>query len=287
MKKYDEKYTKCPACQNENIIHYHDDFRGNSIYKCNSCQVQFMNPVYSDEYLVDYYSRYIDLEQKNNLEQNNDFVLTDKYIHVVADNFKALETVVKSKGEMLDFGIGNGVHAEMARDKGWTVRGYDVDCSTTEALMKKTGIEVKCGNFFDIDWGDKKFDLIYANQVMEHLKDPVSYINHFDKLLNKNGHLFITVPNIHSTSSRLKFWLEKMKLRNKNIGKYYDSEHHIFYYTPTSLRNILRSNGYEVLYTRNCVKPKVESSKLWLFVSNKILEKLYSTSTFVMIAKKI
>ncbi len=283
MNKYDEKYTKCPACQSENIIHYHHDFRDNTIYKCNACQVQFMNPVYSDEYLNDYYSTYIDLEQT----RTNDGILADKYTHVVNDNFNALEEVVNTKGEMLDFGIGNGVHAEKAIEKGWNVRGYDVDCATTATLMERTGIEVKCGDFFKIDWGNKKFDLIYSNQVMEHLKDPVSYINHFDDILNKNGCLFITVPNIHSTSSRIKFFLEKLKLRKHNIGKYYDSEHHIFYYTPVSLKNILEGNGYKVLLTRNCVKPKVEGSKLWLFISNKILERFYSTSTFVMIARKI
>ena len=280
MNKYDDKYTKCPACGSENIKYFHTDFRENTIYKCNKCQVQFMNPVYSDEYLVEYYSQYIDMEKEQ------DDISADKYTHVVNDNFKALEKIIKVKGEMLDFGIGNGVHAEKARDKGWNVRGYDVDCDTTETLMKKTGIEVKCGNFFDIDWGERKFDLIYSNQVMEHLKDPVSYINHFDTLLNKDGHLFITVPNIKSTTTRLKFLLEKLKLRRNKIGKYYDSEHHIFYYDPVSFKNILELNGYEVLYTRNCVKPKVERSKLWLYISNNIIEKLYSTSTFMVVARK-
>ena len=280
MNKYDDKYTKCPACDSENIKYFHADFRGNTIYKCEQCKVQFMNPVYSDEYLDYYYSQYIDINR------DVDTVLQDKYDLIVNDNFNAIEQVVKNKGNMLDFGIGNGDHAKLAIKKGWQVSGYDVDCKATESLMQRTGIEIKCGNFFDLNWGEVKFDLIYANQVAEHLKDPVAYIKYFKSLLSDKGCLFIAVPNIHSTSIKLKFLLEKLKLRKNKTGKYYDAEHHIFYYDPTSLKNILENNGYEVVISRNCAKPKVERSRLWLFLSNHVFEKFYSTSTFMIVARK-
>ncbi len=240
-----------------------------------------MNPVYSNEYLDEYYSAYTVLDENKKTE------MTSRQAYVINDNFNAIEKTIKHTGEMLDFGIGNGTHSEIARNKGWNVRGYDVDCVSTNALMEKSGIEVKCGDFFEIDWGTTKFDLIYINQVMEHIKDPVGYMKRFYDILNKDGNLFITVPNIHATSTRFKFFLEKIKLRRKNVGKYYDSDHHIFYFNPGSLKNILEKNGFEVFYTRNCVKPKVDSSKLWLFISNKVFERFYSTSTFMMIAKKV
>ncbi len=281
MNKYDKKYTECPACHSKNINHYHSDFNNNLIFKCNECKVQFMNPVYSNEYLDEYYSAYTVLDENKKTE------MTSRQAYVINDNFNAIEKTIKHTGEMLDFGIGNGTHSEIARNKGWNVRGYDVDCVSTNALMEKSGIEVKCGDFFEIDWGTTKFDLIYINQVMEHIKDPVGYMKRFYDILNKDGNLFITVPNIHATSTRFKFFLEKIKLRRKNVGKYYDSDHHIFYFNPGSLKNILEKNGFEVFYTRNCVKPKVDSSKLWLFISNKVFERFYSTSTFMMIAKKV
>ena len=281
MNKYDQKYTECPACHSKAIKHYHSDLNDNKIFKCQSCKVQFMNPVYSNEYLDEYYSAYTVLDKDKETE------MTERQAYVINDNFKAIDKTIINTGEMLDFGIGNGTHSEIARKKGWNVRGYDVDCASTNTLMGKSGIEVKCGDFFDINWGSKKFDLIYINQVMEHIKDPVSYLKSFHNLLNKNGDLFITVPNILATSTRLKYFLEKIKLRRNKIGKYYDSDHHIFYFNPSSLKNILENNGFEVLYTSNCVKPKVDKSKLWLFISNNILEKFYSTSTFMMIARKI
>ena len=56
---------------------------------------------------------------------------------------------------------------------------------------------------------------------MEYIKDPVNNLKYFHSLLNENGDLFITVPNIHATSKRLKFFLVKIILRKKH----YDSDH--------------------------------------------------------------
>ena len=58
MKKFENTYITCPICGSSNIAQYHKDFRENAIYKCKNCTVQFMNPVYTDEYLSDYYAKY-------------------------------------------------------------------------------------------------------------------------------------------------------------------------------------------------------------------------------------
>ena len=282
MKKYDEKFTKCPACGSENIIHYHKDFRENTIYLCKACRVQFMNPVYSDEYLDDYYSKYVILD----VDEEKKVILTTKQAYVINDNLKAIDQVISTKGDMLDFGIGNGTHAVVARERGWNVSGYDVDCKITNTLAEKYNMDVRCGDFFKTNWSEKSFDLIYINQVLEHIKNPVDYLKHFRSVLKQNGYLFITVPNINSTSNRIKLLFERIGLRKSRVGKYYDSDHHVFYYSPESLANLVKNYGFEVIYTRNCVKPKVERSKVWLYLSNKLIERFYSTSTFMLIARK-
>lgn len=280
MNKYDKKYNTCPACDSDKIALYHSDFRGNAFYWCSTCDVQFMNPVYSDATLDEFYANYT-------FDATAYEDITEKQLFVIHDNFKAIDNVVKTHGKLLDFGIGNGSHTVVARDKGWDVTGYDVDCIATERVKKKLGVDVKCGDFFDIDWGNTKFDMLYINQVMEHIKNPVKHLIHFRKILNDNGYLFITVPNIRATNTRIKFFLEKIGLRKKNVGKYYDSDHHVFYYHPGSLAKLLTSNGYTIIHTHNCIKPKTDKSKFVQFVSNNILENFYSTSTFMIIARKV
>lgn len=279
MNKYDDKYIECPACKSEKIKDYHSDFRGNSFSLCNDCGVQFMNPVYSDEYLDDYYSHYIPSEYSKILMEHQDFV--------VRDNFSAIDNVISSKELMLDFGVGDGLHSRHAESEGWKVKGYDVDCKAMDNLKEKFGLDVYCGDFFSIPWEKSNYTLIYLNQVLEHLKSPVKYLEFFHQLLSDDGYLYISVPNIKSTSNKFKFMLEKMGLRKKNIGKYYDSDHHVFYYQPKSLVKLLELNGFKAELVRNCAKPKGNKSRLKRFIHKHITERFFYSSTFLVLAKKI
>jgi len=237
-----------------------------------------MNPVYSEDYLDEYYSSYItpDLNDKVRYHQSI----------VTADNFKAVNQIV-GKGRMLDFGTGDGTHAKYAMENNWDVVAYDVDCVAMENIKAQYGLDTYCGDFFKIDWGDKKFDLIYANQVMEHLKYPAKYLKYFYELLENDGYLFVSVPNISSTSNSFKRFLEKLKIRKHNVGKYYDSDHHIIYYTPKSIKYLIELNKYKVVYSRNCTKVDGRKSKLTQFMNKKITEKYLTTSTFLLVAKKL
>lgn len=188
---------------------------------------------------------------------------------------------------MLDFGVGDGTHSNFAEKDGWSVKGYDVDCKAMDNLKEKFGLDVYCGDFFSLPWEKSSYKLIYLNQVLEHLKSPAKYLESFHQLLSDDGYLYISVPNIKSTSNKLKFMLEKLKLRKKNLGKYYDSDHHVFYYNPSSLAKLLKLNGFEVELVRNCAKPKGNKSKLKRFIHKHITERYFYSSTFLVLAKKI
>ncbi|MDH5445818.1 MAG: class I SAM-dependent methyltransferase [Gammaproteobacteria bacterium] len=277
--KYDKKYDACPVCHSASIYHYHSDFRSNDIYKCNSCGLQFMNPVYSDAYLEKYYAGYISPEYTQKT--------LDEQYEVAKQNFSVINRFKSKKGKMLDFGMGNGTYAQCARELGWQVSGYDVDCATTESLAKKLDMDIRCGNFDDIDWGDTRFDLIYAHHVIEHLKDPMQRLNSFQNILNDDGVLYIGVPNISAWGSRFKYFLEKCGIKKSKIGKYYDSEHHILYFNPRSLTKLLELSGYKVLYTCNASKPKPYQNPVLKFLRQNIKEKMSAGVAFLIIAEKI
>lgn len=277
--KFDKKYDTCPICRSAAIHHYHSDYRDNDIYKCSNCSVQFMNPVYSDAYLAEYYAGYITPEytQKTIDEQHE----------VCKQNFSAIDRFMPHQGEMLDFGLGNGTYALYARELGWQVSGYDVDCETTGELAKKMAMDIRCGDFDKLDWGDKNFDLVYAHHVVEHLKDPVAGLKSFHAIMKKDAFLYIGVPNISAWGSKVKFVLERLGLKKNRIGKYYDSEHHIFYYNPASLKRLLELSGFEVIYKSNASKPKPYQNPLVKFLRQNIKEKISAGAAFFVIAKKI
>ena len=275
--EFDEKLKKCVLCDSSHLEINLIDFRGISISKCSECGFQFMNPQYTDGYLNEYYSRYMDSENfgcwpKDILYGYNFyFSLIEKYLN---------------PGKLLDIGCGNGHLMKAAIDRGWTVRGYDVDQKSTLQIAENLNVDVGCGDFFDCNLGDS-YDLVTLHQVLEHLKYPNQYMKKIYSLINNDGYIFVAVPNIKSLSNRFKYFLEKKGLRNRNIGKYYDTSHHVMYFEPETLVNLLDRHGFKVVYQRNCHGAKLDQSAIIRYVNRNMADFLFAKSTFLVIAKKI
>lgn len=279
MIKYDAPYNCCPVCATNSIRQYHADFRGNKIFICPTCTVQFMNPVYSDAYLAEYYAGYYG-------GGVSDADVVKGQLRTNQINFKFIEKYLPNPRKVLDFGCGNANFVIFAKDKGWDVVGYDVDQQAMEQVSNRLGIQVKSGLLINVEWQGQQFDLIHAHHVVEHLKQPVRDLKILHTLLSDSGCLYIGVPNIHAWSARVKLFLEKTKLKKGKVGKYYDSDHHVFYYTPRSMKELLDRCGFEVMLSMNGAKSHLSDSRLMQFFSYYLPNYLYSSSSFFVIARK-
>lgn len=276
--EFDDVLTHCPICGNEVSGAHLTDWRNIDIARCENCGFQFMNPQYSDRYLANYYANYMGDENfvywREALAYGHGFYMenVEKYIQT---------------GRMLDIGCGNGHLLEAAKKRGWSVCGYDVDSKSTSVVAQRLEIEVASGNFFSCDFGQEKFDLVTMHQVLEHLKAPNEYLQRIRSLLNDGGYFFVAVPNIRSASNRLKRFLEVTGVRRKNIGKYYDTSHHILYFEPATLLRLLEKHGFQVVYKRNCHSTRPNQSRFKRFVMRNITDHLFQKSAFFVIARKL
>ena len=277
MYEFDKKITQCIVCNSLNIKDHVVDFKKINISKCGNCGFQFMNPQYSNEYLAKFYSQYID---------SKDFDIwneTSLYVH----NFY-LSLIEKNipPGKLLDIGCGNGHLMKAAIDRGWSVHGYDIDKDTTQKVSNRLGVEVSSGEFLNTDLGSD-YDLVTMHQVLEHLKNPAEYLQKIHSLIKTDGYFFAAVPNIKSLSSRVKSWQEQIGLRKKSVGKHYDTSHHLSYFEPKTISNLLKQHGFKVIYQRNCHSMRANKTKLRRFINSKLTDHLFAKSAFLVIAKKI
>ena len=188
---------------------------------------------------------------------------------------------------MLDIGCGNGHLLNAAISRGWDATGYDVDAKTTQDVSNKLDIEVHSGDFFSAVNPDNEFDLVSMHQVLEHIKNPNKYLTKISSIMKKDGCFFIAVPNIKSLSNKIKSFLENKGLRTKNIGKYYDTNHHLLYFEPTTLLKLVESHGFKVVYQRNGHSARAGQSGISRFLMRNMTERFFAKSTFLIIAKKI
>lgn len=81
----------------------------------------------------------------------------------------------------------------------------------------------------------KGIDVACASHVLEHLVNPVDFLNYITKRLSKNGKLFIEVPNFSSLHDASTSGLNHLI----NLQ-------HIHYYTADSISQIARQSGLKV-----------------------------------------
>lgn len=275
MKSFDKPLNKCLLCGSEDISYYHTVADDIKISKCSNCGIQFMNPQYSDAYLNEYYSGYIIDEP----QWEEPLVYCHNYYLSIVEKYAA-------KGKLLDVGAGKGYLLEAAISRGWQAEGYDVDPVLTKKLSDKYKINVYYGDFISLNLANGSYSAVTLHQVIEHLKDPVPYIKKIFQILKPGGILFLVQPNVHSRSALFKLALERLGIRKKNIGAYYDTSHHLFYYTPSTLRNFVESNGFKVLYTKSGHPARPNQSKFKRFWLRNFSDRILWKSTFLAVCRK-
>jgi len=276
---FDEPRKTCALCGSNHISYYHRDHRGISIFRCGVCGGQFMNPVYSDDHLREYYSHYVGDGFKLG-EEESELYCHDYYLSLV-ERFMAA-----SPGRLLDVGTGAGLLLKAAQRRRWQVVGYDVDPATVQSVGSKLNVEIRTGRFNEMTWPADSFDAVIMHHVLEHVKEPRSYLDTIRKLLRPGGILFVASPNLASVSSSLKRWMEKAHLRRKRVGAYYDTVHHLCYFSPASLRRLLSQSGFEPLLMRSGHQARPFQSAWTRWLMRNVTERLPWKSTILVVARK-
>jgi 2-polyprenyl-3-methyl-5-hydroxy-6-metoxy-1,4-benzoquinol methylase len=276
-KRFDPPRTACDLCGSGAVAPYHKDFHGIQIARCAGCGAQFMNPAYADDYLRDYYAQYI-VDQPEWEEP-------EMYCHHFY--LSLAERFIEKPGQLLDIGTGTGYLLRAAKERGWIPMGYDVDPETVLKVSEKSGIKIFTGDFTKYDGEGTLFDMVTMHHALEHVKSPSAYLQVIHKILRPGGLLFIVVPNIRSISSLVKLGLEKAGLRRKKVGSYYDTPHHMWYFSPATIRKTFPKYGFKVLAMRSGHQVRPGQSKWKRFIMRNLTERLLWKSTFVIIAQKV
>ena len=120
----------------------------------------------------------------------------------VSPNFvyldRALGALPLSRPEILDLGCGDGATLRYLRARGHQVSGYDLPFRTA-ALRERFGVELgKSVRIADdpavIPFEAAAFDVVYANQVFEHVHPLEAVIRECHRVLKPGGTLIALLP---------------------------------------------------------------------------------------------
>jgi 2-polyprenyl-3-methyl-5-hydroxy-6-metoxy-1,4-benzoquinol methylase len=191
----------CILCQKNDlkIVSTIDSKNKYSVLKvvfCKSCGMVQQNPIPSDEEVNEYYSK--------DYRQDYKKTYVPKIKHVYRAGNLALERInfLKErnflKGTLLDVGAGGGEFTYLSGRLGFNSEGIEPNVGYSNYARQEYGINIQTGQLADVI---RKFDLITMFHALEHIPNPVKTFQLLYQLLNKDGILFIEVPNIETNDA--------------------------------------------------------------------------------------
>jgi SAM-dependent methyltransferase len=134
-------------------------------------------------------------------------------------------------GRLLDVGCGHGLLLDEARRRGYEVTGLELSASSATYGREVLGLDVREVALDDFS-DDEGFAVVVLADVLEHLDDPVSAVEHCQSLLAPGGVLCVVTPDPSSRTARV---------AGRRWWGYLPA--HTFLLPRTTLRELLSAHG--------------------------------------------
>jgi len=161
------------------------------IVKCSECGFIWQAYILNDELMEKLYSVWISSEHSLIKKKCADFSLFSGYAREVESIHRFFPSKKPFEIDVLDFGMGWRYWCLMAKAFGYNVSGFEISKKRIE-FARKNGIDV-IENFSEIT--TRKFDFINAEQVFEHIPNPLQTMRFLVHSLKNEGIIRISVPN--------------------------------------------------------------------------------------------
>jgi len=197
-----ESKIVCPVCASQSS----KEFLTLSNYtylKCNNCALVFLTEgslsqednVYTLEYI----------QKRGHDLQGSEIVVSKEA--TAKHYFSLVEKYVK-KGSLLEIGCSTGIMLKVAQERGWDVYGVEINVSAAKMAAETLGADrIETKELTDEVFLGRTFSLIVLFDVIEHIAEPVAFMNILRKKLAPDGLIFLVTPDINSLSAKI--------LRNK------------------------------------------------------------------------
>ena len=134
----------------------------------------------------------------------------------------------------LELGCATGQFLQRLRDSGWRTSGVELVPEAAERA-RQSGFDVHTGDLASASLKDSSFDAVFAWMVIEHLTTPRDVLERIHQLLNTDGWLVFSVPNVGC-------WQRYV------FGRYWygwELPRHLQHFRPRTLKRLLESTGFD------------------------------------------
>ena len=178
-----------------------------NIYACDTCETSFSipradtskiyNAIYSNGEKVPGYNRYWSY-MKEVQQQENPLQFLANSEEAFWGIKKGLEALVPDKKttKILELGSGLGYLTYALTKEGYNIEGLDISSEAVAQANKTFGDYYVCADVHKYALEKPEaYDIVILTEVIEHIEEPIAFMESIKKLLRKDGHMIVTTPN--------------------------------------------------------------------------------------------
>jgi 2-polyprenyl-3-methyl-5-hydroxy-6-metoxy-1,4-benzoquinol methylase len=241
----------CPFCGSTKYKSY-QKFGSRMQYRsvlCKNCKLVYLSPrpKYDQHFIDAAYASYY--QYAVNLQMNDETIVKHSSVQLFRMELNYIEHFDKMKTAVLDIGSGMGTFLYAAKPFYKEAVGLDVSEKMAKYVEQQVGIKVFVCQLEDFEY-PTKFSLIHMSHVLEHVPNPVEWLQKSKSLLEKNGILVINIPHKFSLDRLFQHFLYRMKIKKQFSSGWndpYRTPDHLFEPTIPAMKFLLNKTGYKIL----------------------------------------
>lgn len=208
----ENKVIKCSICQSDALLveptcpSYQEGYTY-QIYTCRKCNTSFSLPyigadviynvIYKNANLIPGYSRYAKFCSEIKLSDS-----PIDYLKNAEETYFSTINIIKNLNntnpnlKILEIGCGLGYFTYSLRRAGFDIIGLDISQEAINHAKQFFGDYYLCKDVFVYaNETVHEFDVIVANQLIEHIENPFDFTKSLQKMLKPEGLIIYTTPN--------------------------------------------------------------------------------------------
>ena len=232
--------TQCPVCGSKELEKYlesADHFLSKeifSLYKCKSCRVLLTKPRPEANAIVNYYKSNDYISHSNESKSLIGIIYKLVRNYTLSQKIRMIECYA-AKVKLLDYGCGTGHFLSQAKKQGWEVQGVEPDA------MARHNVDPCLANLVQPALSKlppkTRFNVITLFHVLEHVHDLHETLTHLISLLDKNGLIFLALPNYQSADAQ----------HYQTYWAGYDLPRHLYHFNQHSVFQLAEKYGLKII----------------------------------------
>lgn len=223
----------CYLCGSTDCTKIHDKIRYNldppRPYRCNHCGFTFLHPRMNASREKEFYEQ----EYRAKYENQSPDEIWEASIPESDQRIERFVNFITEDSSILEIGCSTGYFLHALKDHVKLVNGVELTKECVEFARAQDIPVVE--SLAEVP--DNTYDLVFMFHVLEHIDDPIGFLEEVKKKMKVGGYLIIEVPNVDDVLVSI--------YRIKNHLDFYWEVAHNFYFSTKSLGEVLETAGFD------------------------------------------